>query len=160
MPTSVSGADAILRDLDQRLANMRHAILERLSRIGEEAVRLQRNSHKYHDQTGNLTSSIGYAVLDKGSVYKRSSFAAVSSNKGTGADGSKTGKDLIDQLAQKYASEDMALVIVAGMEYATYVQDMGLNVIDTAQLHVNGKAPEAIERIVKKVIKGINDSYK
>lgn len=160
MPISVSGVDDILRDLDQRLTNMRHSILERLSRIGEEAVRLQRKSHKYDDQTGNLTSSIGYAVLDNGRVYKRSSFAAVSSNKGDGTDGSKTGSDLIAQLAQKYASEDMALVIVAGMEYATYVQNMGLNVIDTAELHARGKAPAAIERIVKKTIKGINDRYK
>jgi hypothetical protein len=37
-------------------------------------LRHARTHHKYKDQTGNLTSSIGYCILDNGRVIRQSTF--------------------------------------------------------------------------------------
>lgn len=104
--------------------------------IGNEVVTTARTSHKYKDQTGNLTSSIGYCVLRNGSSISESVFDVVSN----GQDGSDKGRNFLAELADKY-NDGIALIVVAGMEYAVYVNAKGLDVLDSAEL----KAKEMIK---------------
>lgn len=91
-----------------------------LLRLGEECnikIRDRGASESWNDQTGNLRSSIGYAIYNYGKIEIESAFEAV---KG-GTKGSQEGKRLIDELAALYA-DTFALVVLAGMDYASDVE--------------------------------------
>ena len=94
--------------------------LRTLSFLGEQAVSRVRDrsgEESWFDRTGNLRSSIGYAVTEYGKKQIESSFAQVLG----GAEGSARGRQYIDQLAQKY-SDTYALIVVAAMDYAERVE--------------------------------------
>lgn len=161
MPASVNNIDQVLRELEKDLQACRQAVLLEMMYAGEEAVKLQRGSHKYLDQTGNLTSSIGYIVLDHGKVVSMSNFEAAPAAKKRGRpkgskSGSAIGKTKAAELAKKYATDDMALVIVAGMDYASHVEARGGNVIDTAQLHIEGHLSPRIKKRLQKAVANMN----
>jgi hypothetical protein len=113
---------------DNRVAQLRQVLLNNLIYVGESAVREARENHRYKDQTGNLTSSIGYCVLDNGSVVKSSSFERVKN----GTDGSAKGREFLNSLISEHSS-GLVLIIVAGMQYAAYVEAKNLNVLDSAE---------------------------
>lgn len=107
-------------------------MLETLMYIGNEVVTIARTSHKYKDQTGNLTSSIGYCVLRNGRSVSESMFEVVKN----GQKGADRGRNFLAELADKH-SDGIALIVVAGMEYAVYVNAKGLDVLDSAELKAN-----------------------
>ena len=161
MPISVNNIDKVLQELQEDLQRCRQAIILELIYLGEEAVKLQRGSHLYYDQTGNLTSSIGYMVLDHGNVVKMSSFQQVPPKKKRGRPkGSKSGhaigRQKAAELAKQYAADDLALVILAGMDYASNVEAKGKNVIDTAQLYVLGNLSQRVNKRLEKAIAKMN----
>ncbi len=91
-----------------------------LSYLGEQCIvkiRDRSGDESWYDQTGNLRSSIGYAVFAHGQKVIQSAFNAILQ----GATGAATGKRYIDALAARYAATT-ALVVVAGMEYADFVE--------------------------------------
>lgn len=107
-----------------------------LSYVGNECVNIARQNHKYTDRTGNLTSSIGYCILRDGISIEESMFDAVKN----GYKGSAKGRSFMNDLVNKH-TDGIALIVVAGMEYATYVNAKGLDVLDSAEL----KAKELIK---------------
>lgn len=103
---------------------IREEILATLARLGEECItriRLRGSEESWIDQTGNLRSSIGYAVFDYGREVIGSAFESVAGPIGNGNAGSASGKAYVAELAQKYA-DTYALAVVAGMDYASYVE--------------------------------------
>lgn len=165
MPISVNNIDKVLQALEEDLQRCREAVLVEMVYTGEEAVKLQRGQHGYLDQTGNLTSSIGYMVLDHGRVVSMSNFRQIPAKKKRGRPkgskkGSAIGKRVAAELAKRYAADDMALIIVAGMDYASHVENMGLNVIDTAELHIHGQLNSRLKKRIKKLISQMNARLK
>ena len=84
----------------------------------------------YIVQTGNLVSSVGYAITYEGRIIDMSSFQPVEGRKdkngiplGDGVEGSTTGKAYVKELATRFP-QGYALILVAGMEYASYVQEL------------------------------------
>ena len=63
--------------LNRKLELIKASMIESLVYVGESALRTAREGHKYKDQTGNLTSSIGYCILDEGRIVFESSFDTV-----------------------------------------------------------------------------------
>ena len=118
----------ISRYIEERTAAVRQACINNLIYVGEQAVREARKHHRYLDQTGNLASSIGYCVLDNGKVVKESTFEVVKDGK----EGSKEGSAFLHRLIAGHPS-GIVLIIVAGMEYASYVEAKNLNVLDSAE---------------------------
>ena len=104
-------------------------IERRLMYIGEMAVNTARTSRRYLDQTGNLTSSIGYVIVKRGSILNKSGFEQVKDGK----EGVLAGEALATTLAGKFPY-DYALIVVAGMDYAAYVEAMGLGGMTAAEL--------------------------
>lgn len=99
-------------------------ILQSLTRLGEECltrIRTRSKSESWIDQTGNLRSSIGYAVFSYGKKVIGSTFESVPGPNGDGTQGSANGREYVNSLAEKFA-ETYALVVVAGMDYAEYVE--------------------------------------
>lgn len=129
-------------------------IILAFSKLGEEStVRIRDRSaeESWIDHTSNLRSSIGYAVYDHGLKEIESTFATL----GTGADGSSEGKKMVQQLAQEY-SNVFALVVVAAMDYAGYVEAMdNKDVLASTELWarsvVDGKLKLAKDAAIEKI---------
>lgn len=83
----------------------------------------------YIDRTANLRSSIGYIIVQDGTIVRLSDFAAV----GGGTAGSSEGRKFAQRLAAENPS-GLVLIVVAGMHYAKYVSSHGYDVLDTAEV--------------------------
>lgn len=116
-------------------------IVRRLQYIGEEAINTARTSRRYLDQTGNLTSSIGYVILRNGSVMSKAGFDKVKN----GDEGVMQGESLAMRLASNYPY-DYALLVVAGMDYAAYVEAKGLGGMTAAELQSKASVEQFVKR--------------
>ena len=130
--------------LDERLARLRQACLNNLKYVGEQAVNEARDSHRYRNQTGNLQSSIGYCVLEDGKVIfgGQDSFEVVKN----GEQGSNEGRAFLQRLISEHPS-GLVLIVVAGMEYAAYVEAKNLNVLDTAEQLAERELPRKMKSL-------------
>ena len=92
-----------------------------LNKVGLDTVKAIRTSEVSYwiDQTGNLRSSIGYLIVKDGRIISEN-FELVN---GRGQEGLAKGRSFADELASQYPS-GYALIIVAGMEYAAYVENI------------------------------------
>ena len=123
---NINDIDATFKAL---LAEVDRQLIESLTRVGEEAVKLAKMippERGFKDRTGNLRSSIGYVVLVEGKPVNVA-FAAV---KG-GHAGVNEGQRLALQVGSK--TEGYALVVVAGMNYAVHVESKGRDVLTSAE---------------------------
>lgn len=123
---NINDIDATFKAL---LAEVDRQLIESLTRVGEEAVKLAKMippERGFKDRTGNLRSSIGYVVLVDGKPVNVA-FAAV---KG-GHAGVNEGQRLALQVGFK--TEGYALVVVAGMNYAVHVESKGRDVLTSAE---------------------------
>ena len=111
-----------------------------LSFAGEQAVNEARMAHTYRDQTGNLTSSIGYAVIVDGNPVEVGDFNPVL----TADKGMETGREYAISLASEFP-QGITLVVVAGMKYAKYVAAKGYNVLDSSELLARRIVPELLK---------------
>ncbi len=154
-------ADFSVRTFEQFLNAVPQIIKEEIIRafsyLGEQCVRRVRDrsgEESWFDQTGNLRSSIGYAVYENGNIEVESSFSQV----GKGSEGTSQGRKVVIELAREYANNHFTLVILAGMEYAEYVEAMqGKNVLASTELWARGEVDhylqKAIERAETKISK-------
>ncbi len=135
-----------LKDLDeymkQQLAENKLLQLKALDTVGEMAVKNQTLAHKYLNQTGNLSSSIGYLVLDEGKIWSEGGFEKIKD----GSEGVQQGGEYIDSLISQN-NKGLTLVVVAGMNYAVHVENMALDVLTTAEL--------VAEKMIKQLLKAI-----
>lgn len=111
-----------------------------LNDVGLECVKEARTGRLYKDQTGNLRSSTGYAVLYNGKIQRMSSFPKV---KNTAKKGKMEGKKLLLSLIAEQQS-GLALIVVAGMGYAKYVEAKALNALNSAEDLARRLVPEML----------------
>lgn len=105
-----------------------------LQQLGERVVKYARNDESiarhYTDRTGNLRNSIGYVVVQGGRVVSESFKGNTPPAAGySGGDGRSIGRAYALTVAQGLPSTKTYLVWVAGMEYASYVEARGYDVI-------------------------------
>lgn len=116
-----------------------------LSYLGEQCVRHARDraqEDSWYDHTGNLRSSIGYAIYEKGRKTIESEFPIVKE----GADGADEGRRMLDDLARMY-SDTYTLVVVAAMNYAEFVESLdNKDVLASAELMAQSKINEYLVR--------------
>lgn len=108
----------------RHISNIEDAIVYRLCYIGECCISIGRSTNSYTDQTGNLRNSIGYVVVKNGNVIKQVTATS---------DGAKKGREFIQELLGE-CKNGIYLIVVAGMNYATYVSAKGFDVLDSAEL--------------------------
>lgn len=140
------GIKVALPDIDGIMASkvkeIEDAIVYNLSYVGERCVNEARTGYTYTDRTGNLTSSMGYVLVKDGQVIKQSSFEKVKD----GDDGVKRGPDMAREIAAQ-TSKGIALIVVAGMNYARYVADRGFNVLASAEILAEKLVPQLMRRL-------------
>jgi len=133
--------------LDAENQKLQLVIFTLLRRIGYEAVNIMRQTkgNDYMDQTGNLRSSTGFIVAFNGTVKSKSNFSVVKD----GTEGAGTGKALATKIAVDQSNGNRwCLVLVAGMKYASYVQNYhGRDVIESASVYAENEARKLIGRL-------------
>ena len=108
-----------LKDYSLRIEK---ALIYRLEFMVAELQNHAKESADYNDQTSNLKGSIGGVVLKDGRPVTYRGFEGTSTGK-------QQGKDFISELISGVGS-GYIVIMVAGMEYATYVEDYhNLNVL-------------------------------
>lgn len=141
-----------MKDLDELFQKAAKVIFDRiqynlnyLGLLCIKRIRDRSGEESWFDQTGNLRSSIGYAIYSYGQKQIESSFDSVLG----GAEGSQQGRKMVAELASKY-SDTYALVVVAAMEYADYVEAMeSKDVLASTEIY----AKREVERYLQKAIK-------
>lgn len=91
-----------------------------------EVVRQARMVNTYTDQTGNLRSSIGYSVYKDGMLVTEGYEAHP--KREDGKDGVSSARLFTEEIHRNYEGRTCA-IIVAGMDYAVYVESRGFDVI-------------------------------
>ena len=136
-PTFQNGAVAAkVQEFQKRLES---ATVFLLQFMGEELTKYAREQHNYTDQTGNLTNSIGYAVVRNGKIVNYG--GEIKSG-----DGAAEGLKIAQKMAAN-ASSSFSLLIVAGMNYAAYVEAKGYNVILPAELKAKADLPAYMQKL-------------
>lgn len=126
-----------------------------LSYLGEKCVTRIRDrsaTESWIDRTGNLRSSIGYAVSDKGRIAIESQFQRVLS----GSEGSAEGKKLVEKLVSQYA-RTYALIVVAGMSYADRVEAIDTkDVLASTELWTDAQMNTYLDMAHTRIMKRVN----
>lgn len=125
-----------------RVEAIKQALVYNLSAIGEQVLNAARSTNSYKDQTGNLRSSIGYVVAVDGEIVQMSSFEVVKD----GSEGAKGGKDYAMKLTNDFP-QGIVLIVVAGMNYASYVSAKGYDVLDSSELLADKLVPQMLQKL-------------
>lgn len=152
MVTPKEAVDAFLKLAAQILND---EIFGALAYIGETSlskIRDRSSEESWIDHTGNLRSSVGYSIYNHGKALMQSAFAVVRE----GTEGQSEGRKMVDELASKY-SNTYALVVVAAMSYADYVEALkNKDVLASTESWARSKIDEYIQKAVDKATKKIN----
>lgn len=111
--------------------------------VGEQCIVEARDNGDYTDQTGNLRSSIGYAVLWNGKIIQKGYADKVKN----GDEGTSKGEKFLSDRIKKAQKKGVVLIVTAGMNYAEYVEAKGYNVLSSAEL----KAGPLIKSILTQI---------
>lgn len=107
-----------------------------ICKIAEDALAVARTGHLYRVQTNNLTSSTGFGVTRDGATVSVSAFDRAPGHDG-GDEGCREGREYLRLLlGQEDSTGHITLRMVAGMDYARFVEEMGLDVLRSADAHI------------------------
>lgn len=137
--TPKSQIDAYIKE---RMNRLKQAIIYNLCAIGEKVRNEAIENGSYKDRTKNLRSSVGYVVVVDGKVYKASEFGKPDGNN----EGRTTGLSYARSLVGKFP-KGIVLIVVAGMNYASYVSAKGYNVLDSSELLADRLVPKMLKQL-------------
>lgn len=118
-------------------------IVDTLCYVGEQCIIEARDGGTYTDQTGNLRSSIGYAVVWDGKVVQRDCIEKIKQ----GDKGVSDGDEFLSSCIKKAKKKGIVLVVTAGMNYAEYVEAKGYNVLSSAELKARPLVKSLLTRL-------------
>lgn len=130
------------RYITGRVEAIKKALVYNLCAVGEQVLNAARLTNSYKDQTGNLRSSIGYVVAVDGEIVQMSSFEVVKE----GSEGARGGKEYAMQLVRDFP-QGIVLIVVAGMNYASYVSAKGYDVLDSSELLADKLIPQMLQQL-------------
>lgn len=149
MTTKLSEVHDMLMRETERVERL---TIRSLSKLGEQCVtkiRDRAGDKSWYDQTGNLRSSVGYVIAHNKNIIQYSTFNQVNQ----GSEGVKTGKDLAKELAKRY-SNNYVLIVVAGMNYAEFVEAMdNKDVLASTELWAREQVPLMLEKLKRQIAK-------
>lgn len=141
--------DDVRKRFDAFLNEIEKKQIARLQRLGEMCLVEARTNKGYMMQTGALLSSTGYEVFVDG-VAIHSQFDAASGAESNAAEtGIKSGQNIAETIGK--GTKGIALVVVAGMNYAAYVEAKGYNVLSSAEHLAERELPRMLEKLIPNI---------
>lgn len=149
----IKGDISGINELQKRIED---EYINRLIEIGEEACQKAIINGEYENITGNLRSSIGYIIAYDGNIIKEGGFHKIQGRGenmqkvsfttkegknvsfwakgqlGDGAEGSQRGLEFARGAIKKTLG--FSFILVAGMEYASFVSSKGYDVVDSGTI--------------------------
>lgn len=156
MKVTSNSASAALRKLDMVQMAVFKAVESVLTDAGEYVTEKIRNGEmsEWIHHTYNLVSSIGYGVCIRGELVSMSDFEVVE----TGSEGAMKGRALVNRLVSEHTNADFALFVVAGEEYAVFVEAIESKVVlSSAYLYLVRNIPAKLRDRIKTVISTYED---
>lgn len=138
----ITPASEIDRYIEQQVERIIKAAIYNLQFIGERCLNAARETNSYKDRTGNLRSSLGYVIVCDGKIAYQSDFEVVLQ----GDTGAKSGIQYAKEVARQFP-EGIVLIVVAGMNYASYVSATGRDVLDSAELLADKLVPQILKQL-------------
>lgn len=158
----------------EKVQNLENAIeFQLITYVGPATVVNAREKSTFQDQTGNLRSSMGFVVAKDGKILETGGFTQVHGNgenmaivsfktkegkevnfhakgiSGDGHEGLVKGKEYAEELARN-AGKGYVLIIVAGMNYAGYVETKGYDVLTKTGTYLESEVKGMIDDVLKK----------
>lgn len=141
--------DDVRKRFDAFLNEIEKKQIARLQRLGEMCLVDARTNKGYMMQTGALLSSTGYEVFVDG-VAIHSKFDAASGAESNAAEtGIKSGQNIAETIGK--GTKGIALVVVAGMNYAAYVEAKGYNVLSSAEHLAERELPRMLDKLISNI---------
>lgn len=141
--------DDVRKRFDAFLNEIEKKQIARLQRLGEMCLVEARTNKGYMMQTGALLSSTGYEVFVDG-VAIHSQFDAASGAESNAVEtGIKSGQSIAETIGK--GTKGIALVVVAGMNYAAYVEAKGYNVLSSAEHLAERELPRMLEKLISNI---------
>lgn len=141
--------DDVRKRFDAFLNEIEKKQIARLQKLGEMCLVEARTNKGYMMQTGALLSSTGYEVFVDG-VAIHSQFDAASGAESNAAEtGIKSGQSIAETIGK--GTKGIALVVVAGMNYAAYVEAKGYNVLSSAEHLAERELPRMLEKLISNI---------
>ena len=148
--------NAIERYFESFRQKYEQAFIRTLKYVALRVVTTARRKGSYLDQTGNLRSSVGAVIVIDGKIRWSTNFEPAKSKSRSSSNGAppKTatknggydGRRFASELAKKYSS-GVALIVVAGMDYAVHVANRGRDVLDSATLEAKDLVPTMLAKL-------------
>lgn len=135
MVTPMSSIEGFLKTQIER---RQKAIINTFEYIGIACQNEARENGSYTDRTGNLRSSIGYVLVVDGMIH---SLSQLDQNTG----GAK-GQHYLKQLTSQFP-HGIALILVAGMQYAARLEAIDYNVLTSAELMAGEMIPKLMKQL-------------
>lgn len=136
----------------EMMIRVEEMIIRELSVVGEKCVnyaKLLPADVGYTDQTGALRGSTGYVIFQNGQSVKRF------------FDGNQQGQTEGFRVAQQQAQQyntGIVLVVVAGMNYATYLESRGRDVLTGATRLAENLIPKMMRQLTSNVLAATADA--
>lgn len=141
-------ANFSMGDIQQRNQQFVDAVLITIEKVLQrsivEIINIAKERDTYTDRTNNLRSSIGYVLYKDGQKVSASFEKAGDGGEGNGSDGTQKGESYADAIANQFTN-GYVVVLVAGMDYAAYVEAKGFDVITGASLFLHSEITRQFE---------------
>jgi len=144
MPIKANFSDSYLKEImNQFTGAVTDSVSDAMRMACLKMVERAKQTNTYKDRTGNLRSSIGYVLYHNGKEISRQ-FEIVKD----GGDGIRKGSALAREVASEYGKGFVA-VVVAGMNYAAYVEAKGKDVITGSSLGFSADMAKYLKVVTK-----------
>lgn len=141
--------DDVRKRFDAFLNEIEKKQIARLQRLGEMCLVEARTNKGYMMQTGALLSSTGYEVFVDGVAIHSQFDAASGAESNASETGIKSGQSIAETIGK--GTKGIALVVVAGMNYAAYVEAKGYNVLSSAEHLAERELPRMLEKLISNI---------
>lgn len=122
--STLSNFDAFMLEYQKMVFDKTYAALAYLAEEAVNRIRDRSSEESWIDHTGNLRSSVGFIITENGRPITTGGFKSTSAPEGNGADGQRKGAEYANSIASQYSRYPIVAIVVAGMEYAVYVEAM------------------------------------
>ena len=129
---------SVIKQLDNYKNQLDEEVIASLVSAGNTIVSMAKDTHTYKNRSGNLESSTGFGVVVRGQLVEYGGFDSGLIGGNVGIEKLKT---IIDEAKGEYS-----IIVVAGMEYATYVERSGY-VLDNARYDGESVLKELLDKI-------------
>lgn len=139
----------LVMSLNKKVEDLENVIEFRfINVVGPKSVANAREVSTFMNQTGNLRSSMGFVLAKNGEIISSDGFEAIAGKDNDGTEGVVKGKQYAEELARS-SGRGYVLIIVAGMNYAKYVEAKGYDVLTQSGTFLESEVKRMINSILK-----------